>query len=145
MGGRVGWRALVPAVALGLLLTGCEGVGVGDAPDEGRASYQAWGLNEASSDLDGEDRTVVLNGDLERDSGPLFTVDGRWDATGFVLDDSSAEQVRALAGRLPERTGDPACHRLVLVSDGLVDRAVAVLAPDEQPPDGPVTARRLDG
>lgn len=72
-------------------------------------------------------------------------MDGRWDATGFVLDDSSAEQVRALAGRLPERTGDPACHRLVLVSDSLVDRAVAVLTPDEQPPDGPVTARRLDG
>lgn len=143
MGGRRGWRALLPAAALGVLLSGCTGVGVAEAPTEGRASYEAWGLNEASSDLSGGDRTVVLNGDLERDSKAFFSVDGRWRADGFVLDDSSAEKVRALAGRLPDRTGDPECRRLVLVAEGLVDRAVAVLTPEAS--GGPVTAAPLDG
>ncbi|MFG3421310.1 hypothetical protein [Micromonospora sp. NPDC048063] len=143
MGGRRGWRALLPAAALGVLLSGCTGVGVAEAPTEGAASYEAWGLNEASSDLSGEDRTVVLNGDLEHDSKAFFSVDGRWRADGFVLDDASAEKVRALAGRLPDRTGDPECRRLVLVAEGLVDRAVAVLTPEAS--GGPVTAAPLDG
>ncbi|MER7889341.1 hypothetical protein ABTX15_05900 [Micromonospora sp. NPDC094482] len=143
MVGRHGWSRLLPAAALGLLLTGCTGVSVADAPTEGKGSYQVWGLNEASSDLDGDNPTVVLNGDLERDSKAFFTVDGRWDADGFVLDDAAAEQVRALADHLPERTGDPACERLVLVDDGLVDRAVAVLTPVSGELEGPVVATRL--
>lgn len=143
MDARRGWRVLLVAAVLGMLLAGCTGVGVSNAPTEGSASYQVWGLNEASSELSGEDRTVVLNGDLERDGAAFFTVDGRWQADGFVLDDASAEKVRALAGRLPERTGDPACRRLVLVDDGLVDRAVAVLTPTGEPSGGPVTASPL--
>ncbi|MEV6372474.1 hypothetical protein [Micromonospora musae] len=130
MARRQGRRLLIPGVALALLLTGCEGVGVADPPGEGTASYQVWGLNESSSELGGDDPTVVLNGDLERDSEAFFAVDGRWREQSFVLDDASADKVRALAGRLPERTGDPRCERLVLVDDGLVDRAVAVLTPD---------------
>ncbi|MEU4773081.1 hypothetical protein [Micromonospora sp. NPDC023644] len=143
MGARRGWRALAVLAAVGVLASGCTGVGVADAPTEGTASYQAWGLNEASSDLGGGDRTVVLNGDLDRDGEPFFAVEGRWRAGGFELDDASAEKVRGLAGRLPDRTGDPECRRLVLVEDGLVDRAVAVLTPEASA--GPVTAAPLDG
>ncbi|MER7334910.1 MULTISPECIES: hypothetical protein [unclassified Micromonospora] len=143
MGGRRRWRALLPAAAVGVLLSGCTGVGVAEAPTEGTASYEAWGLNEASSDLRGGDRTVVLNGDLDHDGKAFFSVDGRWRAGGFVLDDASAEKVRALAGQLPDRTGDPECRRLVLVADGLADRAVAVLTPEAS--GGPVTAAPLDG
>ncbi|MEO3777174.1 hypothetical protein ABGB16_10055 [Micromonospora sp. B11E3] len=145
MGRRRVPRLLGPVAALALL-AGCTGVAVGDAPREGNASYQVWGLNEASSDLTGSDRTVVLNGDLDNDSKAFFTVDGTWRPEGFVLDDASAEEVRTLAGKLPDRTGDPRCRRLVLVDGGLVtDRAVAVLTPPVEPAAGPVTAARLDG
>ena len=142
---RRSWRVLVPGLALALALGGCTGVGVGEAPTRGRAEYQVWGLNEASSKLTGSDRTVVLNGDLDNDSKPLFAAGGEWGTDGFVLDEASATAARELAGRLPERTGDPACTRMVLVSGRLLgDRAVAVLAADSVAATGPVTATPLD-
>ncbi|MFI6758923.1 hypothetical protein ACIBF5_07235 [Micromonospora sp. NPDC050417] len=128
-----------------LALTGCTGVGVAGAPDSGSGSYQVWGLNEASSALTGDDRSVVLNGDLDNDSKPFFTAEGTWDAAGFTLDEASTERARELTGKLPERTGDPACVRLVLVDGRLLgDRAVATIAVGDVKESGPVVAIPLD-
>ncbi|WP_329107847.1 hypothetical protein OG792_05225 [Micromonospora sp. NBC_01699] len=140
-------RRALPLLLLGALLglTGCTGVGVGDAPDSGSATYHVWGLNEASSELAGANRSVVLNGDLDNDSKAFFAVEGSWDADRFTLDDASSGKVRELAGSVPERTGDPNCVRLVLVDGGLVtDRAVAAIAVADLPETGPVTATALD-
>ncbi|MEV1286891.1 hypothetical protein [Micromonospora sp. NPDC049679] len=136
---------LLGGLVAALALSGCTGVGVSSAPDSGSGSYQVWGLNEASSTLSGSDRSVVLNGDNTNGSKEFFTADGTWSAEGFVLDDTAATAVRALTGKLPERTGDPQCRRLVLVDDDLLARsAVAVVAPDEISADGPVVAAKLD-
>jgi hypothetical protein len=132
------------ALAAALALTGCTGVGVSEAPDSGSAAYQVWGLNEASSQLTGADRSVVLNGDLDNDSKAFFTAEGSWGAAGFALDDASTERVRELADTLPERTGDPNCVRLVLVDGGLLgNQAVATIAIGELPDTGQVTATAL--
>lgn len=132
---------LAGGLVAALGLTGCTGVGVGERPDSGKASYAVWGLNEASSELTGGDRMVVLNGDFDNDSKAFFTATGSWQPEGFVLDDTTAGKVRELAGKLPDRTGDPNCTRLVLVDDGLLSRdAIAAVAPDELGPDGPVVA-----
>jgi hypothetical protein len=139
----------VPAALIGLLaalgLGGCTGVAVAEAPASGAGRYQVWGLNEASSTLTGGDRQVVLNGDQQHDNRAFFTVSGTWGEAGLTLDEASTGQVRALAGRLPERTGDPRCTRLVLVDEGMVtDRAVAVVNPDQPGvAGGPLVATRL--
>ncbi|MFK3979975.1 hypothetical protein ACI2K4_06270 [Micromonospora sp. NPDC050397] len=139
-------RALPLALlVMALGLSGCTGVGVAGAPDSGSGSYAVWGLNEASSSLTGDDRSIVLNGDLDNDSKPFFTADGTWDASGFTLDETSGSRVRDLAGALPERTGDPDCVRLVLVDGRLLgDRAVAAITVADLPETGPVVATALD-
>jgi hypothetical protein len=144
--GRIFRRiTMLGGLVVTLALSGCTGVGVSRAPDSGSGSYQVWGLNEASSTLSGSDRSVVLNGDNTNDSKEFFTADGTWSPEGFVLDDTAAQAVRALTGKLPERTGDPQCRRLVLVDDGLLGRgAIAVVAPHELAADGPVVAAKLD-
>lgn len=139
-------RRALPLLLLGALLglTGCTGVGVADAPDSGSATYQVWGLNEASSELGGANRTVVLNGDFENDSKAFFAVEGDWDRNGFTLDEASGTKVREVAGSLPERTGDPDCVRLVLVDGRLLgDEAVATIAVADLT-EGPVVATALD-
>jgi hypothetical protein len=139
-------RRALPLLLLGAVLglTGCTGVGVGDAPDSGSATYQVWGLNEASSELAGSDRSVVLNGDLDNDSKPFFAVEGSWDGDQFTLDDASSERVRELAPNLRDRSGDPNGVRLALVDGGLItDRAVAAITVTELPETGPVTATAL--
>jgi hypothetical protein len=150
-GRRYGRRTALSAVALAgmalvLLLGGCTGVGVAGPPAQGRAEYQVWGLNEASSTLSGPDRTVVLNGDLDNDAKPFFTAEGEWGPDGFVLDEESATAARELAGALPERTGDPACTRMVLVDEGLFgDHAIAaIVAADLGEQGRPVVATALD-
>ncbi|RKR90475.1 hypothetical protein BDK92_4848 [Micromonospora pisi] len=140
-------RRTLPLLLLAALLTltGCTGVGVAGAPDSGSGSYQVWGLNEASSALTGDDRSVVLNGDLDNDSKPFFTAEGTWGAAGFTLDEASAERARDLTGKLPERTGDPDCVRLVLVDGRLLgDRAVATIAAGDVLESGPVVAIPLE-
>ncbi|MDG4764033.1 hypothetical protein O7632_07930 [Solwaraspora sp. WMMD406] len=134
----------VVAVLAVLALTGCTGIGIGEAPESGTATYSAWGLNEASSALTGSDRMIVLNGDIQRDDREFFQVSGVWGQDGFTLDEPSADQVRALVGQLPDRTGDPDCHRLVLVNHGFFGSgAIAVVDPAEFPPGTPVIAHPL--
>ncbi|MFY1654491.1 hypothetical protein ACN27J_26865 [Solwaraspora sp. WMMB762] len=138
----VAWLATAVIV---LSIAGCTGIGIGEAPESGSATYSAWGLNEASSALTGSDRMIVLNGDVQRSEQEFFQVRGVWGPDGFTLDETSATKVRALAGQLPQRTGDPDCHRLVLVNHGFFGGgAIAVVDPEEFPPGEPVVARPLN-
>ncbi|MFY1636324.1 hypothetical protein ACN27F_24130 [Solwaraspora sp. WMMB335] len=141
---RTGARLTI-GILVTVALSGCTGIGVGPAPEAGTESvYSAWGLNEASSALTGSDQMIVLNGDIQRDDREFFQVRGVWGEDEFALEESSATQVRALAGQLPDRTGDPDCHRLVLVGHGFFNGgAVAVVDPEEFPPGDPVVARPL--
>jgi len=137
-------RTLIMALVSTAALAGCTGIGIGEAPESGRATYSAWGLNEASSALTGSDRMIVLNGDRQRNDREFFQASGVWGQDGFTLDDESATDVRALAGQLPDRTGDPDCHRLVLVNHGFLGGgAIAVVDPEEFPPGQPVIASPL--
>jgi hypothetical protein len=136
--------SVLAAAAVLLALGGCTGIGIGEAPESGTATYSAWGLNEASSALTGSDQMIVLNGDRQRSDQEFFQVTGGWGPEGFTLDEASATKVRALAGQLPERTGDPDCHRLVLVNHGLFGGgAIAVVDPEAFAPGEPVVARPL--
>ncbi|MFV2021334.1 hypothetical protein [Micromonospora sp. LOL_023] len=135
---------VVLAAAALLALGGCTGIGVGEPPESGTATYAAWGLNEASSALTGSDRMIVLNGDRQRSEQEFFQVTGVWGPEGFTLEPTSATKVRALAGQLPDRTGDPDCNRLVLVNHGFFGGgAIAVVDPESFGPGEPVVARPL--